>query len=113
MPEIIKYVGKGGGSSGPGTIERVQEHENGQLSRKPIDKRLDLKNHSPDGFQWGYGGSGPGQAALAILADYYDDETAMKHYQKFKWEVVSNLPAEWELTAHEIERNMEHIRSDV
>src|SRR5204863_5783137 len=24
-------------------------------------------NHSPDGFAWGYGGSGPAQLALAIL----------------------------------------------
>ncbi|MCK4554525.1 hypothetical protein KAU19_06245, partial [Candidatus Parcubacteria bacterium] len=26
-------------------------------------------NHSPDGFAWGYGGSGPAQLALAILIE--------------------------------------------
>jgi len=31
--------------------------------------RLDLYNHSPDGFEFGYSGSGPAQLALAILAD--------------------------------------------
>jgi len=25
-----------------------------------------VRNHSPDGFAWGYGGSGPAQLALAI-----------------------------------------------
>jgi len=27
---------------------------------------LKMRNHSPDGFNWGYGGSGPAQTALAI-----------------------------------------------
>jgi hypothetical protein len=40
---------------------------NGRAERLPL--RLDLYNHSPDGFEWGYGGSGPAQLALAILAD--------------------------------------------
>ena len=31
--------------------------------------RLDLYNHSPDGFEIGYSGSGPAQLALAIVAD--------------------------------------------
>ena len=30
-------------------------------------KSLAVYNHSPDGFAWGYGGSGPAQLALAIL----------------------------------------------
>ncbi|HXR05085.1 MAG TPA: DUF6166 domain-containing protein [Verrucomicrobiae bacterium] len=36
----------------------------------PLNPRLDLYNHSPTGFEWGYGGSGPAQLALAILADH-------------------------------------------
>lgn len=35
-----------------------------------LDPRLDLMNHSPSGFEYGYGGSGPAQLALAILADH-------------------------------------------
>lgn len=38
-----------------------------------LNPRYDLANHSPDGFAWGYPGSGPAQLALAILANH------MKH----------------------------------
>lgn len=31
------------------------------------DKSQKVWNHSPDGFNWGYGGSGPAQLALALL----------------------------------------------
>jgi hypothetical protein len=54
--------------------------------------RLDLHNHSPDGFEWGYGGSGPSQLALAILADALDDdELADRLHQDFKWEFIAGL----------------------
>ncbi|MBN2286928.1 MAG: hypothetical protein JXI43_10805, partial [Tissierellales bacterium] len=49
-------------------------------------------NHSPDGFCWGYGGSGPAQLALAILLKFTDRETACNLYQKFKWEMIATLP---------------------
>lgn len=63
----------------------------GNISRE-LPLRLDLSNHSPTGFEWGYGGSGPAQLALAILADALgDDQRALRLYQHFKWEVVANL----------------------
>lgn len=34
------------------------------------DNSLKVRNHSPDGFEFGYHGSGPAQLALAILMDY-------------------------------------------
>jgi hypothetical protein len=37
----------------------------------PLQTHQDIRNHSPDGFNWGYGGSGPSQLALAILADHF------------------------------------------
>jgi len=50
-----------------------------------------LYNHSPDGFAWGYGGSGPAQLALALLFDVLGvSEEALKYYQAFKREVVSH-----------------------
>ena len=49
-------------------------------------------NHSPNGFAWGYGGSGPAQLALAILLNFCDEKTAIRLYQEFKWEVVARLP---------------------
>jgi uncharacterized protein DUF6166 len=61
--------------------------------------RLDLWSHSPTGFEWGYGGSGPAQLALAILADALkDDDQAIELHQVFKWEVVARLPhVSWDL----------------
>jgi hypothetical protein len=70
-------------------------------SRKKLRLRLDLANHSPTGFAWGYGGSGPAQLALAILADCLGDgERALKLYQEFKWAVIGKLPQRqaWTLT---------------
>lgn len=49
--------------------------------------------HSPDGFNWGYGGSGPADLALSILTDYFGaGSEQVRHYQNFKFKVVSGLP---------------------
>lgn len=54
--------------------------------------RHDLANHSPDGFNWGYGGSGPAQLALAITAHALgNDAVALRHYQHVKAELVAAL----------------------
>lgn len=45
-------------------------------------------NHSPDGFNWGYGGSGPSQLALGILNHQYGKDIALKYYQQFKWDFI-------------------------
>lgn len=49
-------------------------------------------NHSPDGFNWGYGGSGPAQLALAILMRYVDAETAQQYYHQLKFGFIATLP---------------------
>ena len=73
------------------------------------DRSLEVRNHSPGGFEWGYNGSGPAQLALAILLDYTDDEdVALEHYMELKDEVVSRLECTdskgyWELSTGEIE----------
>ena len=76
---------------------------NGEVKSLPL--RLDLRNHSPTGFEWGYRGSGPAQLALAILACVtQDDAYACAAYQDFKDEFVAPLREDaWELTAAEIE----------
>lgn len=51
-----------------------------------------IKYHSPDGFEWGYGGSGPADLALNILALFTDEDTAYRLYQDFKWEFIATLP---------------------
>jgi hypothetical protein len=78
----------------------------------PLNPRLDLWNHSPTGFEWGYCGSGPAQLALAILADHCkDDERALNFYQRFKWAVVTELPfREWILTGEDIELMLRILR---
>ena len=67
-----------------------------------LNPRHDLRDHSPTGFMWGYGGSGPAQLALALLADALGDDVATQWYQKFKWGVVAGLDVNepWEI-AHE------------
>lgn len=68
--------------------------------RRALNPRTDLRNHSPDGFNWGYGGSGPAQLALAIMCDALaDDGRAQACYQDFKWQVIAKLPhASWEMS---------------
>ena len=52
-----------------------------------------LFNHSPDGFNWGYGGSGPSQLALALLLKFgLSDELAVRHHQRFKFDIIATLP---------------------
>jgi Family of unknown function (DUF6166) len=80
---------------------------------RPLNPRLDLYNHSPTGFEWGYCGSGPAQLALAILADHLaDDRQALDMYQRFKWAVITELPRRrsWTLTNQDIDRAIEAIR---
>ncbi|RXJ75003.1 hypothetical protein CRU86_09625 [Aliarcobacter skirrowii] len=58
-----------------------------------IDKRLDLRNHSPYGLSWGCFGSGPLQTALAILYDFTQDEVfSLRNYNDFSKEIISSLP---------------------
>ena len=69
----------------------------------PIRERQDLRNHSPDGLNWGYGGSGAAQCALAILADCLgDSQMALRHYQNFKWDFVSKWKHSFEIAEDEI-----------
>jgi hypothetical protein len=46
-------------------------------------------NHSPDGFNWGYGGSGPAQLALAIMLRLTGKADG---YQDFKSKVIAVIP---------------------
>jgi hypothetical protein len=81
--------------------------------------------HSPDGFEWGYGGSGPSDLALSILVDYFEGTLArienisgqfdalvrarsQKYYQQFKWDFIARAPEEgFEISADAIETWLE------
>lgn len=64
------------------------------VNGKPLDPSASqhVRNHSPDGFAWGYGGSGPAQLALAILLLFSSTSIALANYQRFKNEHVANWP---------------------
>ena len=78
-----------------------------------LNPRFDLWNHSPTGFEWGYGGSGPAQLALAILADHCrDDDQALNFYQRFKWAVVAELPHRgWTLTSDDVAAVLQKLQA--
>ena len=81
---------------------------------RPLNPRLDLYNHSPTGFEWGYCGSGPAQLALAILADHLsNNREALDVYQRFKWAVIAELPRKqgWTLTSLVINQILRNIRN--
>ena len=66
-------------------------------------RSLKVCNHSPDGFCWGYGGSGPAQLALALLLIIITEEEARKYYQYFKFDIIAGLSqGDFELNASKI-----------
>lgn len=67
------------------------EERNVLLDGKPLDPKPSqaITNHSPDGFNWGYGGSGPSQLAMAIVLKLTG---AINGYQDFKWNVIAKIP---------------------
>lgn len=72
---------------------------------RALPLRLDLFNHSPTGFEWGYAGSGPAQTALAILADATgDDQLALRLHQRFKFDRIATLQRDkdWSMTQNAV-----------
>jgi len=66
--------------------------------RLNLQESLKVRDHSPTGFSWGYGGSGPAQTALAILLALVSKEEALKHYQSFKWDLISRMSTDNDFT---------------
>jgi hypothetical protein len=85
--------------------------ESGNAYRLPL--YLNEQNHSPTGFAWGYGGSGPAQLAWALLRDHgLSIREAQRIYMMVKFDVVARLPQNqgWELTSDEIEEAVQKAR---
>jgi hypothetical protein len=87
---------------------------------RPPQELTHIPFHSPDGFEWGYAGSGPADLALAILADHFGEGTepvlaalrslwaprskAAALHQDFKREFVTRLNRdEWRLDSEAID----------
>ena len=59
--------------------------------------------HSPDGFNWGYGGSGPADLARSILWDYLGVKPTKGFVYSFKCDFVSGWKDKWEVSSKEIQ----------
>lgn len=69
-------------------------------------------NHSPDGFNWAYAGSGPAQLALAIMLVLTGNPG---NYQGFKFDYIANLPKgdfEEEFTVDLVDYLPDEIKND-
>ena len=80
----------------PMTIHLRGNRETGRVWMNGIElkpsKSQKVWNKSPDGFNWGYAGSGPAQLALAMCIRIFGEDTAMKAFQGFKFEHIAALP---------------------
>jgi len=69
----------------------------------PLEPSLKLFNHSPDGFQWGYQGSGCAQLALAILLDLTEDpDLSVRLHQEFKRHLIATAGKQLVITEPDI-----------
>ena len=103
-----KYRGQRGSDARPTIHVRVVDGCAWKWIILSPERSQKVNNHSPDGFEWGYGGSAPAQLALALLLEHTDKETAVEYYQDFKWEEVSVWDDDWEITGQEIEEWLEN-----
>ena len=113
QPYFRRYCATTGFRTSPIVFVEIVERATGKVSSyRKLSPRYDLRNHSPDGFAWGYGGSGPSQLALALAADVLrDDERALSIYQPLKWSIVSRLAQDdpWVLTSDAILSAIEEL----
>lgn len=81
---------------------------------RPLALALDVRNHSPSGFSWGYAGSGPSQLALALCLDCVGRRRAPYVYQEFKFRVIAKLPGDkgWTLTEAQVRARIEAIERE-
>ena len=87
------------GTGGPNPKVYVEDRfVPGKRESEPLKH---YQRHSPDGFNWGYAGSGPADLAFSLLVDAqvrYGVSVkdaigvAERHYQRFKGEMVANMP---------------------
>ena len=81
----------------------VELDNEGYLTNLSLEKSLQIVGHSPDGFQWGYSGSGPAQLAAAILYEITDDvELSRGYYELFKHDHVSQWEDIFEISEFEV-----------
>lgn len=69
-----------------------------------IGELVHLVQHSPDGFEWGYSGSGPSDLARSIVGDLIEvADPNPADYQRVKVELVATLPKQGgEITGEQV-----------
>lgn len=70
------------------------------VNNRPLRHRV---RHSPTGFEFGYGGSGPADLALSILWNFLGKEPSRILYMDFKTRFVARWKDKWEITSLEIQ----------
>ena len=87
-------------------VEVHHEKDGKVVSSEDLDPKpsQEIINHSPNGFNWGYSGSGPAQLALGLLLDITQDRDVAKFlYHTFKNEVIAKIEhEEWQMYDHTI-----------
>ena len=97
---------KGTSQDQPFSREVVIVDADGSTTQLKPERSQAVINHSPDGFNWGYGGSGAGQLALAILLEITNNEAVtLAYYQDFKGQFIATINSQhtdWEIHEEEI-----------
>jgi hypothetical protein len=103
----------------PFSAERQIKGDPPALERKVRAHRLQHEvRHSPDGFEWGYSGSGPSDLARSLLFDHMVYETDVlagssgriveDNYMAFRDAIVAKLPKDgWAIATSQIESWLE------
>jgi len=91
----MKFRGYRQGQAGGGCLVSIVDDFGDErvMGLPPIKAGREFR-HSPDGFQWGYAGSGPAELARAILIAAVPDDDRVRYplcYQKFKAEAIATI----------------------
>lgn len=88
-------------------IERIEAVEQSPSPVRLVHRGI----HSPDGFEWGFSGSGPADLAFSVLATELGEEPPPTVYLRFRDDVIARLRRErFELPAWEVMRWVEANR---
>ena len=102
----MNRIFEGYSQSNPFSREVLIIDENRSVRILKPERSQCVKNHSPDGFNWGYAGSGPAQLALAILLEVTNDEAkALAHYHDFERQAIAAIKSQetnWEIEENKI-----------
>ena len=72
----------------PGDVILMRTSDGVAVANVPV---LLPPRHSPTGYEWGYGGSGPAELARQIAA-LWGRPDAPALYQALKWEILARMP---------------------